>query len=73
MFPGSSPSADRVTVNNIYDLESELTGLEYVISGAIVSDSGTYKCTAANTVNVVTKEITVTVTARDWVTEWQGL
>lgn len=53
-----------MTVNNIYDLESALTGVEYVISEAIVSDSGTYKCTAANTVNLVTKEITVTVTAR---------
>lgn len=52
-----------MTVNNIRDLESELTGVEYVISGAIVSDSGTYKCTAANTVNLVTKEITVNVTA----------
>jgi len=59
---GSSPSSDRVTVNKVYDLESKLTSVEYVISGVIASDSGTYKCTAANTVNVVTKEITMTVT-----------
>ena len=58
-----------MTVNNISDLESELTGVEYVISGAIVSDSGTYKCTAANTVNLVTKEITVNVTADVLVSE----
>lgn len=73
LFPGSSPSSDRVTVNNIYDLESKLTSVEYVISGVIVSDSGTYKCTAANTVNLVTKEITMTVTTGVWVSEWQGM
>lgn len=73
LFPGSSPSSDRVTLNNIYDLESKLTGVEYVISGVIASDSGTYKCTAANTVNLVTKEITMTVTTGVWVSEWQGM
>ena len=73
LFPGSSPSSDRVTVNKVYDLESKLTGVEYVISGVIASDSGTYKCTAANTVNVVTKEITMTVTTGVWVSEWQGV
>ena len=35
LFPGSSPSSDRVTVNKVYDLESKLTGVEYVISGVI--------------------------------------
>ena len=62
-LPGASPSADRVTVNNIYDLEGKLTGVDYVISKVVASDSGTYECTASNTVKTVTKQITITVGA----------
>ena len=60
---GSNPSSERVTMNNIYDLESKLTGVEYVISAAIASDTGTYQCKANNKVNVVTKQINVSVTS----------
>ena len=60
---GPHPSSDRVTVNNIYDLESKLTGVEYVISAAIASDTGTYQCKAYNKFNVVNKQINVSVTS----------
>ena len=53
-----------MTVNNIYDLEGKLTGVDYVISKVVASDSGIYECKASNTVNTVTKQITVAVGAR---------
>ena len=54
---------DRTTINHIYDLEAKLTGVEMVITGAVVSDSGTYECTATNTQGTVTKQIYVQVDA----------
>ena len=54
---------DRTTINHIYDLEAKLTGVEMVITGAVVSDSGTYECKATNTQGTVSKQITVTVQA----------
>ena len=54
---------DRTTINHIYDLEAKLTGVEMVITGAVVSDSGTYECKAINTQGTVTKQIYVQVDA----------
>ncbi|CAH3028156.1 unnamed protein product [Porites evermanni] len=59
---GSLPM-DRTTINHIYDLEAKLTGVEMVITGAVVSDSGTYECKATNTQGTVTKQIYVQVDA----------
>ena len=50
-------------MNEIYDLDAKLTGVEMVITGAVVSDSGTYECKATNTQGTVIKQITVTVQA----------
>jgi len=60
---GSLPSPDRLTTKNVYDLDSELTGVEITISGAAVSDSGTYECRATNKYGSVTKEVTIDVRA----------
>ena len=54
---------DRTTINHIYDLEAKLTGVEMVITGAVVSDSGTYECKATNTQGTATKQIYVQVDA----------
>ena len=59
---GSLPDG-RSTMNEIYDLDAKLTGVEMVITGAVVSDSGTYECKATNTQGTVTKQIAVTVQA----------
>ena len=59
---GSLPDG-RSTINEIYDLDAKLTGVEMVITGAVVSDSGTYECKATNTQGTVSKQITVTVQA----------
>lgn len=59
---GSLPDG-RSTINEIYDLDAKLTGVEMVITGAVVSDSGTYECKATNTQGTVTKQIAVTVQA----------
>ena len=59
---GSLPDG-RSTINENYDLGAKLTGVEMVITGAVVSDSGTYQCKATNTQGTVTKQITVTVQA----------
>ena len=63
IFTGSLPSPDRLTTKNVYDLDSELTGVEITISGAAVSDSGTYECRATNKYGSVTKEVTIDVRA----------
>ena len=59
---GSLPDG-RSTINEIYDLDAKLTGVEMVITGAVVSDSGTYECKATNTQGTHSKQITVTVQA----------
>ena len=59
---GSLPDG-RSTINENYDLGAKLTGVEMVITGAVVSDSGTYQCKATNTQGTVTKQIAVTVQA----------
>ena len=59
---GSLPDG-RSTINEIYDLDAKLTGVEMLITGAVVSDSGTYECKATNTQGTVSKQITVTVQA----------
>jgi len=60
---GSSLPAGRSTVQNIYDLDGELTGVELSITNAVSADSGTYKCEASNKLGTVTRQITVTVNA----------
>lgn len=47
----------------MYDLDSKLTGVEYSISDAVVADSGTYECKAANVHGTVGKQVTITVQA----------
>lgn len=47
----------------MYDLDSELTGVEMTISGAAASDSGTYECRATNKYGSVTKEVRIDVRA----------
>ena len=47
----------------MYDLDSKLTGVEITISGAAVSDSGTYECRAANKYDSDTKEVRIDVRA----------
>ena len=59
---GSLPDG-RSTINEIYDLDAKLTGVEMLITGAVASDSGTYECKATNTQGTVTKQIAVTVQA----------
>ena len=59
---GSLPDG-RSTINEIYDLDAKLTGVEMSITGAVLSDSGTYECKATNTQGTVTKQIAVTVQA----------
>ena len=63
LFSKGSLPMDRTTINHIYDLEAKLTGVEMVITGAVVSDSGTYECKATNTQGTVTKRIYVQVDA----------
>ena len=59
---GSLPDG-RSTIHEISDLDAKLTGVEMVITGAVISDSGTYECKATNSIGVVSKQITVTVQA----------
>lgn len=59
---GSLPDG-RSKINEIYDLDAKLTGVEMVITGAEISDSGTYECKATNSIGVDSKQITVTVQA----------
>lgn len=47
----------------MYDLDSELTGVEITIFGAAASDSGTYECRATNKYGSVTKEVRLDVRA----------
>ena len=62
-YPGSLPSSDRLTINNVYDLDSTLTGMELSISGAVVADSGDYECKASNKHDSVTKQVRIDVQA----------
>ena len=63
VFTGSLPSADRLTIKNVFDLDSKLTGVELTISGAAVPDSGTYECRATNKYGSVTKPVRIDVQA----------
>jgi len=60
---GSLPSSERLTVNNVYDLDLTLTGVELTISGAVVADSGDYECKATNKHGSVTKQVKIDVEA----------
>ena len=60
---GSLPSSDRLTINNIYDLDMKLSGVEYSISSAVLDDAGTYECQASNKHGSVTKQVKVGVMA----------
>ena len=62
-YPGSLPSSDRLTINNVYDLDSTLTGMELSISGAVVADSGDYECTATNKHGSAAKQVRIVVEA----------
>ena len=62
-YAGSLPSSDRLTVNNVYDLDSTLTGVECTISGAVVADAGTYECRATNKHGSVTRQVRIDVQA----------
>ena len=62
-YTGSLPSFDRLTVNNVYDPDSTLTGVELTISGAVIADSGTYECRATNKHGSVTKQVRIDVQA----------
>ena len=54
---------DRLTITNIFDLDGKLVGVEYVISTAVVADSGDYKCTATNKHGSVSKQVRINVQA----------
>lgn len=60
---GSLPSMDRLAITNIFDLDGKLVGVEYVISTAVVADSGGYKCTATNKHGSVSKQVRINVQA----------
>lgn len=60
---GSLPPTDRLTINNIYDLDMKLSGVEYVIARAILDDAGTYECQASNRYGSVTKQVKIGVMA----------
>lgn len=60
---GSLPSTDRLAITNIYDLDGKLAGVEYAISTAVVADSGTYKCTATNKHDSVSRQVRISVQA----------
>ena len=62
-YTGSLPSSDRLTINNVYDLDLTLTGMELTISGAVVADSGDYECKATNKYGSVTKQVRIDVEA----------
>ena len=62
-WSGSLPSADRLTIKNVYDLDSKLTGVELTLSGAVVADSGDYECKASNKHDSVTKQVRIDVQA----------
>jgi len=63
LLTGSLPSTDRLTIKNVYDLDSKLTGVELTLSGAVVADSGNYECTASNKHSSVTKQVRIDVQA----------
>lgn len=62
-FTGSLPSVGRLTIKNVYDLDSTLTGVEYTISSAVVADSGTYECRTTNKHGSVTRQVRIDVQA----------
>ena len=63
LLTGSLPSADRLTIKNVYDLDSKLTGVELTLSGAVVADSGNYECKASNEHGSVIKQVRIDVQA----------
>lgn len=54
---------DRLAITNIFDLDGKLAGVEYVISTAVVGDSGSYKCTATNKHGSDSKQVRISVQA----------
>ncbi|KAJ7381186.1 Basement membrane-specific heparan sulfate proteoglycan core protein [Desmophyllum pertusum] len=60
---GSLPSSDRLAIKKAYDLDNKLAGVEYIISGAVVADSGIYECKTSNKHGSVTKQVRITVLA----------
>lgn len=60
---GLLPSSDRLTINKVYDIDMKLSGVEYTILNAALSDAGTYECLAFNMHGNVTKQVRVGVTA----------
>ena len=63
LLTGSLPSTDRLTIKNVYDLDSKLTGVELTISGAVVADSGDYECKASNKHGSDTKQVKIDIQA----------
>ena len=62
-FLGLLPSSDRLTINKVYDTDMKLSGVEYTILNAALSDAGTYECLASNMHGNATKKVRVGVTA----------
>ncbi|XP_067053119.1 uncharacterized protein [Acropora muricata] len=60
---GLLPSSDRLTINKVYDTDMKLSGVEYSILNAALSDAGTYECLASNMHGNATKKVRVGVTA----------
>ena len=63
LLTGSLPTADRLTVKNVYDLDSKLTGVELTLSGSVVAGSSNYECKASNKHGSVTKQVRIDVQA----------
>lgn len=62
-FLGLLPSSDRLTINKVYDTDMKLSGVEYIILNAALSDAGIYECLASNMHGNATKKVRVGVTA----------
>lgn len=58
---GSLPSADRLTINKIYDLDQRLSGVEYVIDRAVLDDAGTYECSAVSQYGSAKNQVKINV------------
>ena len=59
---GSLPS-ERLSIQNEYDADAELSGVNYNIRDAVVADSGTYQCKASNKHTTVIRQVTIEVRA----------
>ncbi|XP_068674496.1 signal peptide, CUB and EGF-like domain-containing protein 1 [Montipora foliosa] len=60
---GFFPSSDRLIINKVYDIDMRLSGIEYIIANAVLSDAGTYECHASNVYGAVTKQVRISVMA----------